>query len=149
MTISLRVPALALAGMLAAAGASFADTPAEVARDWGLLGIWRLDCTVKASRGDPDLKYVVRGGKLFHERDWGDGGDSSEILAAEVTPEGGIALTVRFESLAQTRQFVDVKRDEQHIHAVMSRNVETNEYSIRDGKFVDSGRVPPMQTHCQ
>ena len=149
MTISIRVPVLALAGLLAAASASFADTPADLARDWGLLGVWRLDCTVKASRGDPDLKYVVRDGKLYHERDWGDGGDSSEIISAKLTPEGGIDLTVKFTSLGQTREFIDVKQDEQHIHAIMSRNVDNNEYSIRDGKFVDSGRVPPMQTHCR
>jgi hypothetical protein len=149
MTISIRVPVLALAGLLAAAGAACAQTPADVARDWGLLGVWRLDCTVKANRSDPDLKYVVRNGKLYHERDWGDGGDSSEIIAARITPEGGIALTVRFTSLGQTREFIDVKQDERHIHAIMSRNVDTNEYSIRDGRFVDGGRVPPMQTHCQ
>jgi hypothetical protein len=148
MTISIRMTLLALAGLLATVGPSFAQAPADIARDWGMLGVWRLDCNASPSQSDPDLKYVVRNGTLYHERDWGNGGDVNEVVSARVSPEGGIDLTVKFNSLGQTREYVDVKQPDGRIRAIMSRNVDTDEYSIRDGQFAD-GRTPPAQTHCR
>jgi hypothetical protein len=144
----MRMPLVALAAMFAIVGPAFAETPVEVATKWGLLGVWRLDCAARPSRSDPDLAYVVRNGKLFHERNWGDGRDSSAITSASVTAEGGIDLVVKMDSVSQTREFIDVKQDDGRIRAVMSRNVDTDEYAIRDGKLVSTGNLPPAQTHC-
>jgi hypothetical protein len=148
MMMSMRLRCFALAALFAIVGPAFAETPVEVATKWGLLGVWRLDCAAKPSRSDPDLAYVVRNGKLYHERNWGDGHDSSAIVSASVTPEGGIDLVVKMDSVSQTREFVDVKQDDGRIRAVMSRNVDTDEYAIRDGKLVSTGNLPPAQTHC-
>jgi hypothetical protein len=54
----------ALIGVVAAPAAAFAQSNLEAAQSWGLIGTWRLDCKAPASRGNPDLKYAVRDGKL-------------------------------------------------------------------------------------
>jgi hypothetical protein len=137
----------AFAGVLAACSASIAETPAEVARDWGLLGLWRTDCRGKPSRSDYDLRFVVRNSNLYHDRDWGDGHDSSAVASATVTANGAIDLVVRFQSFSQTREWVLMKNDDR-IRTVMNRNVDTNEYSVRDGKYISSGDTTPQVTHC-
>jgi hypothetical protein len=141
--------AFALAGLLAVSGTSFAAAPAEVARDWGLLGLWRRDCTAKPTVSDPDLRFLVRNRTLYYDRNWGSGHDSSIVTSAKITANGGIDMVVRFPSLSQTREWINVKEDDGRIRAVMNRNVDTNEYSIRDGKIVSNGNTPTLQTHCR
>jgi hypothetical protein len=139
--------AFAPAAVLAACSASIAETSAEVARNWGLLGLWRTHCGGKPSRSDYDLRFVVRNGTLYHDRDWGDGHDSSAVTSARVTADGAIDLVVRFQSLSQTREWVLMKNDGR-IRTVMNRNIDTNEYSVRDEKYVSSGDTTPLVTNC-
>jgi hypothetical protein len=147
LTIAISRSVLALAGMLAASGASLSETPGNVARNWGLLGLWRLDCAGKRSGSDPG--YVVRNQTLFEDRDFGDHHDSNVILSAADTADGGIALVIRFDVLSATRERRMIRIDDGRIRTVMSRNVATNEYSVRDGKFVSNGNATPSQTHCR
>ena len=97
------------------------------------------------------MKYVVRGGKLFHDRDFGgeSKSDSSPVTAARLTPDGVLELTIPFASLSQTRQFAFVRAPDGRIRAVYNRNVDTDEYSIKDGKFTANGNAPPWQTLCR
>jgi hypothetical protein len=149
LTISIGKSVLALAGMLAASGASLSETPGNVAKNWGLLGVWRLDCAGTRSGSDPDYRYVVRNQTLFEDRDFGDHHDSSAIVSATNTADGGIALVIRFDVLSMTRERKMIRMDDGRIRTVMSRNVATNEYSVRDGKFVSNGNATPSQTHCR
>ena len=144
-----RVLFLALIVTLAASGVAFAETAAETATSWGLVGLWRLDCGTPASRDDVDLRYVVRDGALFHERNWGDGQDSSPVISATLTPQGGIDVVLKLESMSQTREFIVAKVDADHTRTVMSRNVDTNEYSIRDGTFISDGRPVRPLARCR
>ena len=134
---------------VAAARVAAAQTPAETADKWGLLGTWRLDCSQKPSRGDPDLQFAVRGGTLFHDRDWGVAKDSSAVTSALIEPDGSLELVVRFDSLSQTREWIYKRGSDNRIESVSNRNVDTNKYTIRDGKFVASGKTPPWQTRCR
>src|SRR5205814_1569657 len=65
MLASARLFVLVLLAVLVTAEASLAQTVAQTATKWGLLGTWRLDCSTPPSRADGELKYVVRSGKLF------------------------------------------------------------------------------------
>jgi hypothetical protein len=123
----------------------------ETASNWGLLGTWRLDCSKPASRSDGALQYVVRGGKLFHDREFGDARDSNVVVSATRKANGSLEIAVNFVSFSppQTRQFSFVKGSDGRIRAISNRNVDTNEYSIRDGKFTANGNAPPWQTHCR
>ena len=140
---------LVLSVVLATAEASWAQTVAEIASRWGLLGTWRLDCSEPSSRSDGALRYVVGDGKLFHDRESGDVRDSSPVMSATAKADGSIEIVVNLVSFSQTRQSSVVKGSEGRIRAVSNRNVDTNGYSIRDGKFTANGNDTPWQTRCR
>ena len=125
-----------------------AQTVVETASRWGLTGTWRLDCRQPTSRSNPDLKYVVRGGKLFHDRNFGDTADSSSVMSATVKANGSLEIVVNFTSFSQTRQFSFMKGSDGRIRAISNRNVDTNEYSVVDGKFTANGNPAPWQSRC-
>jgi hypothetical protein len=135
-------------GILATFAAPQAQTMADTASQWGLLGSWRIDCRQPASRSNGDLKYVVRDGMLFHDRNFGDVHDSSPVVAATAKRDGSLEITVNFASLSQTRQFSFMRGPDGRIRAMSNRNVNTNEYTIEDGKFTANGNMTPWQTRC-
>jgi hypothetical protein len=143
-----RLAVLSLLGVLATTGLAYAQTTAETARGWGLLGTWRLDCSRPMDRSNPDLKYVVRDGRLYHDREFGDANDSSAVVTAVVKADKSLEIVVKFDSLKQTRQFSFMKGPDGRIRAVANRNVDTNEYSVRDGNFTSNNNPTPWQTRC-
>jgi hypothetical protein len=149
MHARIRLFALVLLAVLATPEASLAQTVADTASKWGLLGTWRLDCSTSPSRSDGALQYVVRGGKLYHDREFGDARDSSQVMSATRKADGSLELVVKFDSLSQTRQFSFIKGSDGRIRAISNRNVDTNEYTIKDGKFTANGNTPPWQTRCR
>ncbi len=149
MPAPVRLVAVALLASLVSPGASLAQTVAATASKWGLLGIWQLDHKAPVSRTNPALKYVVRGGKLFHDRVFGGGKtDSSAVTSARANPDGALELTIPFASISQTRQFAFVRAADGRIRALYNKNVDTEEYSIRHGKFTATGNVTPWQSRC-
>jgi hypothetical protein len=141
--------ALVLLAIVALPEASLAQMVAETASRWGLLGTWRLDCSAPVSRSDGELQYVVRGGKLFHDREFGDVRDSGSVMSATRKADGSIELVVNFVSFSQTRQYSMIKGGDGRIRSISNRNVDTNEYTIRDGKFTANGNATPWQTRCR
>ena len=119
-----------------------------MARSWGLLGLWRTNCSWEPGPSSPDTTYAVRNGTLYEDRNWVAGRDSSVVTAASRTAQGGIRLLVRLASNAQTMEMVMVKLADGRVQTVMSRNVDTGEYFIRDGQSVLPGG-PPVVTHCR
>jgi len=148
MHARIRLIALVFLAFLAIPEVSLAQTNAETASRWGLLGTWRLDCNTPASRSDGALQYVVREGKLFHDRNFGTARDSNQVTSATRKADGSLDLVVKFDSLSQTRQFSFIKGSDGRIRATSNRNVDTNEYTIKDGKFTANGNAPPWQTRC-
>ncbi len=149
MPAPVRLIAIASLALLVLSGTALAQTVVATATKWGLLGTWQLDCGAPVSRSNAALKYVVRGGKLFHDRDFGDGTkDSSAITAAGAGADGTFELTVPFASISQTRQFAFIKGADGRIRVLRNRNVDTDEYSIKDGKFVANGNASPWQSRC-
>ena len=82
MPASARLFALVFLGILATSETSVAQTVSETASEWGLLGTWRIDCSTPVSRSNGDSRYVVREGKLFLDREFGDAAsrDSSLVM---------------------------------------------------------------------
>jgi|HubBroStandDraft_6_1064221.scaffolds.fasta_scaffold39468_3 hypothetical protein len=139
---------LALIGVGAAPRPSVAQSNVEAARSWGLLGTWRLDCTQPASHDNPDLKYVARDGELFHDRDFGDTTDSHRVLAARRRPDNSLELTVNFNEFHETRQYGFVHGRSGTLRTIYNRNIDTDDYSIRDGTIAGSGNPAPWQYRC-
>ena len=148
MHARIRPFALVLLAVLATPEAALAQSIVETASRWGLIGTWRLDCNAPASRSDGELKYVVRGRELYHDREFGDARDSSLVTSATRKADGSLELVVKFNSLSQTRQFSFIKGGDGRIRAISNRNVDTNEYTIKDGTFTSNGNTPPWQTRC-
>ena len=138
----------ALIGVGAAPPAALAQSNVEAAQSWGLIGTWRLDCKVPLSHDNPDLKYVVRAGKLFHDRDFGDTTDSHPVIAATPRPDDLLELIVNFNEFHETRQYGFVHGGANRLRAIYNRNVDTGEYSIRDGNMTGSGNPSGWQYRC-
>ena len=130
-----------LMGIATLASAS-AETPAQAAARWGLLGTWRLDCTRPASQSNQAFTFVVREGKLFQDRDLGsNGGDSSPMTEGTIQGNGSILLTTVFSG--GTRQAVFIKDASGRRRVMSNRDVDTDEYTIRDGLYAASRRRGP------
>ncbi len=149
MLVNVRLLVLALVSVLTVANIASAETIVSTATRWGLLGTWRNDCSAPASRNDYVLAFVVRGGKLFHDRNWGDGSDSSPVLSASVTKNGELDVLVKLDSIKQTREWIYLKGNDGRIRSISNRNVDTDEYSVRDGKLTANGNATPWQAHCR
>ena len=151
MPASARFFILVLLGVLATSGTSVAQTVAETASGWGLLGAWRTDCGAPVSRSDGVYRYVVREGKLFHDREFGDAGtrDSSPVMSATKKTDGSIEVVINFVSLSQIRSNSFIKGSDGRIRVISNRDVNTNEYSVRDGKFTWNDNATPWQTRCR
>jgi hypothetical protein len=66
--------ALALVFSLALARDASAETVAQTASKWGLIGTWALDCSLPPDRGKGALLAyeVAPGGRVVHRRNFGD-----------------------------------------------------------------------------
>ena len=148
MAACVRHLSFVIIGLLAAPGVSRAQTAAEEAARWGLLGAWKIDCAAPTSVENGELSYVVREGALFLDRRLGEAADSNPVLSAQPVRDGAIDLRVEFPSLHQTREFVLAKGSGNRARTISNRNVETNDYSIRHGRIVGSSRPTPWQTRC-
>ena len=140
---------LAILFSLTLARDASAETAAETARKWGLIGAWSLDCSLPPDRGKGTvLAYeVAPDGKLVHRRNFGDGTDESPVLSAEISRNGMLNLRIFFPSLKQTREFGMMMQPDGTIRAIYNRD-EKHQYSIRDGKFAASGNPTPSQHKC-
>jgi hypothetical protein len=149
MKRSLAVLGLALVAAVTVSGAALAQSTVEAARQWGLLGTWAVDCDRPASRSNTYLIYVARDGRLFHDRNFGDSRDSSPIPTATIKSDQTLELVFDLQSISQTRQAVFLKSSDGRYRSMSNRNVKTDEYSIRDGKFTSNGEPAPWITRCR
>lgn len=126
-----------------------AETIAETAQQWGLIGPWSLDCSLPPDHANGTvLSYEIAGDRLMHRRDFGDSRDEAEVLAATVSGDNILNLRVYFPSVKQTREYGVMHLDDGSIRAVYNRN-DKNQYSIKDGKFIANGKPTPVQHKCE
>ena len=126
-----------------------ADTVAETAGAWGLIGSWSLDCSVAPDRGQGAvLAYeIASGDRVVHRRNFGDASDASEVVAAKVSGDGMLNLRVFFPKLKQTREYGFAMQPDGTMRAIYNRN-RKKEYTIRDGKFTANSNPTPSQHKC-
>src|SRR5262245_17363457 len=83
MPVAPRKTTATLAAILSLAHIAHAESVAETAAAWGLMGTWATDCRLPPSEGNSYLSYAVAsGGRLAHERDVGFRRDVAEVLRA-------------------------------------------------------------------
>ena len=127
-----------------------AETVAQTARRWGLIGSWSLDCLLPADRNKGTvLAYVIAsGGRVVHRRNFGDTTDESEVVTAEVSGDGMLNLRVFFRALQQTREYGFIMQPDGTMRAMYNRS-QKNEYTIKNGKFTANGNPTPTQHKCR
>jgi hypothetical protein len=127
-----------------------AETVAETARKWGLIGPWSLDCSLPPDRNKGSvLAYeVAPGDRVVHRRNFGGTTDESEVISAEVSRNGMLNLRVFFPQLKQTREYGFVMQSDGTMRAMYNRN-QKHQYTIRDGKFTANGNRTPPQHKCK
>ena len=98
---------LAIISLLVLTLNASAETVAQTARKWGLIGPWSLDCSLKPDRNKGTvLAYEIAGDdRVVHRRNFGDASDESEVITAEVSGDGMLNLRVFFPNLKQTREY--------------------------------------------
>jgi len=142
--------ALAILFSLALTLNASAETVAETARAWGLIGAWSLDCSLAPDRGKGAvLAYeIASGDRVVHRRNFGDASDESEVITADVSGDGMLNLRVFFPKLKQTREYGFAMQADGTMRAIYNRN-QRNKYTIRDGKFTANGKPTPPQHKCR
>jgi hypothetical protein len=126
-----------------------AETVAETAGAWGLIGSWSLDCSAAPDRGKGAvLAYeIAPGDRVVHRRDFGDTSDESEVITAEVSGNGMLNLRVFFPRLKQTREYGFVMEPDGALRAVYNRS-QNGQYTIRNSKFTANGNPTPALHKC-
>ena len=142
--------ALAILFSLALTLKASAETVAETARAWGLIGAWSLDCSLAPDRGKGAvLAYeIASGDRVVHRRNFGDASDESEVITADVSGDGVLNLRVFFPQLKQIREYGFAMQPDGTMRAMYNRN-QNNQYTIRDGKFTANGKPTPPQHKCR
>src|SRR6266700_4706187 len=127
-----------------------AETAAETAGKWGLLGRWSLDCSLPPDRdGGAVLAYeITEAGNLIHRRDFGSSTDIADVIGADVSAEGVLNLRIFFPGMKQTREFGLTMQPDGSIRAMYNRD-QKGHYTIRDGKFTANGKPTPPQYKCK
>jgi hypothetical protein len=141
------LPAIMLFSALA--GTASAETAAETASKWGLIGRWSLDCGLPPDRNrGAVLAYEVGAdGRLLYRRDFGDSADSADVIAAEISADKLLNLRVFFPQLKQIREYGLRMEPDGSIRAFYNRD-RKGRYSIRDGKFAANGQPTPPNHKC-
>jgi len=126
-----------------------AETIAEIASKWGLIGTWSLDCSLPPDRGQGTvLAYATTpDGGVVHRRNFGDATDENPVVSAKVSPNGMLNLRVFFTSFKQTREYGLLMQPDGSMRAIYNRN-EKKQYTIKDGKFTVGGKPTPPQYKC-
>jgi hypothetical protein len=142
----------AFVGLLLALGQSAvarAETPAETAAAFGLLGTWAVDCRLPPSAANGYLTYAATpGGNIAHDRDFGSQRNIGEVVRASLTA-GGIDLVVFFPVSAQSRQITIARAADGRLRTIADSFINSNEYAIRDGKLLATGTEMPWQMRCR
>ena len=127
-----------------------AETVAQTVRNWGLIGSWSRDCSLKPGRDQATLlAYEIKGDeRVVHRRDFGDTTDENEVVGAEVSGDDMLNLRVFFPGFKQTRQYGLMKQPDGSMRTMYNHD-QKDEYSIRDGLFTANGNPTPALHKCK
>jgi len=142
------IPAALLASIIANSPATAAS--ADVARKWGLLGRWAVDCEHTVTKGGPHnlISYeATREGKMFYRRnDQAD--DINEITDVKLGPNGIIVLTIDVPAYKQTREMGIEMATDGTTRSVYNHDSE-GKFSVKDGIFTANGNQTPSLKRCR
>jgi hypothetical protein len=141
-----RIPlALIFFAVLGSPNVSLAqETAAKTASTWGLLGIWRKDCSKPASESNTEQRYLIKDGKLFEDRELGKSlRDSTPITSATIKPDGSIELVYHPGSTTWQKVLIKGKDTNDRYRVTSNKRLTSNKVAsnldtVIDGKFTNA-----------
>jgi hypothetical protein len=127
-----------------------AETIAETTSKWGLIGPWSLDCSLPPdhAKGMVLAYETLPDGGVVHRRDFGDTADENPVIAARISHDGMLNLSVSFPAFKQRRDYGLMMQPDGTMRTIYNRN-ENKQYTIRDGKFTIGGKPTPVFHKCK
>jgi len=127
-----------------------AETVAQTVRNWGLIGSWSRDCSLKPGKNQNTLLTyeVMPDERVVHRRDFGDSADENEVVGAQVSGDGMLNLRVFFPNFKQTRDYGLMKQPDGTLRTMYNHD-QKGEYSIRDGVFTANGNQTAALHKCR
>lgn len=127
---------------------ALAEDAAEIARQWGLIGTWAVDCAkaVQAGRGNVITYEVSATGRLIYRRDL-DAEDTNEVTDIQIDGDHGLVLSITMPRYSQTRDNGIDKQADGSIRSTFNRGPDGS-YTIRDGRFIATGKPTPRLRKC-
>jgi hypothetical protein len=144
-------PTALLFALLLLPGASLAQTSAQLAATSGLLGAWQVQCGVPGME-NPLYVYRTVGSRVELDRDYGGNlRDTNVVSGVKLGPRGEISCMVTFPRTdpPQSREHVWIRAPggrQMRIYA--NRDVDTGQYSVRDGRHMNNGAVTLWMSRC-
>ena len=143
---SVRIAALILALLWAAP--ALADSAADTATRWGLIGTWSLDCTQAAARTNNYLSFVVNGANVVHSRNFGDAQDTNNVVSLKVTGDL-LEMEIFYPGLNPPQsRFIGVVKNGPNKMISQYNHDQSGNFSVKDFKIVSSGQPSPYLTKC-
>ncbi|MGL9620144.1 hypothetical protein QRQ56_19185 [Bradyrhizobium sp. U531] len=141
---------LALLILALMAGSAGAATPAEIVRKWGLIGRWAIDCAVPVQRGaNNGVAYeITREGRLIYRQDPADRDRGYEVVEVTRGENNMLILHTEFPNFQKTRENGIVLQADGTLRSIYNRD-EAGNYTVRDGRFVASGRETLGLHRCE
>ncbi len=142
--------ALAILFCLTLSFGASAETVAQAVRNWGLIGSWSRDCSLKPGRNQNTLLIyeITADERVVHRRDFGDSTDENEVVGAEVSADSMLNLRVFFPKFKQTRDYGLMKQPDGSVRTMYNHD-QKDAYSIRDGIFTANGNPTPALHRCR
>jgi hypothetical protein len=141
-----RITALVLALLWAVP--ALADTAAETAMQWGLIGTWSLDCKQPAARTNNYLQFAVIGADVVHNRNFGDAQDSNNVVSLKVTGDR-LEMEIFYPGLNPPQsRFIGLMKNGPNKMISQYNHDQSGNFSVKDFKIVSNGQPSPYLTKC-
>jgi hypothetical protein len=111
-----------------------------------MLGSWKVDCSRAPNRDDPSYTYVLRGRSAYLDREYGDLRDSLLIASARINPDDTLQLTINFTGHVREHIY---EKSPGRWRVLSNRNLNTHDYSVRDGKYIANGQTTVWLSRCR
>jgi len=141
---------LALFILALMAGTASADTPADIAREWGLIGRWAIDCAAPVKRGaNNSVAYeITREGQLIYRSDPADRNRAYVVMDVTRGENNMLILHTVFPDFGQTRENGIVLQADGTLRSIYNRD-DAGNYTASDGRFIASGRETSGLHRCE
>lgn len=127
---------------------ALADSAADTATRWGLIGTWSLDCTQPAARTNNYLSFAVNGANVVHNRNFGDAQDSNNVVSLKVTGDL-LEMEIFYPSLNPPQsRFIGVVKNGPNKMISQYNHDQSGNFTIKDFKLVSNGQPAPYLTKC-